>query len=717
MSANDQGKIATSANDDGWRTVGKNGSGDRNRNNRNNRNNRDTRGNGRRSGSRGTGRQNGRHNKDKPDTKFLIKTIVQGCLSGFVTTHDHLPTLAELLSMISSIFEDMQTPNRRVTSTEYKYRQSLKLADHIGMIKATMINTIYPELLHFVVDHPELETDDFIKGYIDDLAPLIHEVDEFGGKSANGYQPLNQLFWSKRLREEIKAGLAFPDPRADRYVEVWISIIKATDKMDVGTGALNKNSEDRLLSYLQGVTNGRSIFHKDVVGALAADLDTETLVRKVINKISPKMPDTIRVKLHYLVIIALDSLVRGMLINVLGSYVFAKKRGVHDRVTSFIGMALDFLKVKEGQFSDKSDALCIWLKDNYVYNDQVKEDFLRSMVDQAVLLLSEKEKREQNLFTSQWAWDTIGGLLGEISVILDDPQIFKEFFKSQLHAVEPGSDGENQILTLVAHLILRLKQSTDRSSAAKRIASLSRFLPMEVCYDLSRMDFGSRTRMLIEDQISEFLAHPLAARNQIKMLKLSELGGVLHAGTMAEYIEVCEAEEAADAGTDVSGVDQDGDDIMAKARVGAAVDCDFARTSSLGLSTEVKKMPATEFPVFMGWRLLCIALARGVGKWSKVADADDWTMYQMLGNIAYYVGSELHPADEMAETRDKQITALATVLKAHIELPTIQTALTSFNADLAILSAETRDYLWDNRRGKQNFADFCRAFDVETCFA
>jgi hypothetical protein len=703
-------------NDSGWKTVNKSKktpSKGRNKGRQGGRANDRGGGRGGRGNDRGGRGNGGRKKSNLPSIPYLIKTIVQGALVGFIKETEQLPSKSELVTLIHKIFEDVRTPNRRVDRAEFQYRQGLKFSDHEGMIKATILNTIVPELMHFGVIHPEFDIGSYVA---DVLTPLIRMVEENSSKAANGFHPVNQLFWDKRMRDMIDDGLKIEDEQAQLYIQKQIEVIEAMKEIGVSRVGLNKNSEDWLLSYFEGIKAGRTMFDKRVVAALADDLDTKKLVREVINKITPKMPQTMVRKFKYLILMDMPGLTQGLLVNILGSYVFAKKRGVHDRVTSFLEMALNFLKVGKDEFDDESDVLCLWLKENYVCNAETIRQFLISLVDQTMIILSEKAERSKSMFAGQWAWDVIGSLIGEISVILDDPNIFREFFESQIHAVTSGSDGENQMLTLVAHTILQLsKNPAIRNNVGQKRAALGRYLTTSICHTLGRLEFGVRTRMLIEDQISEFLAPAKATRAQIKIIKLSEVGQTLHSDQMTEYLELLEGEDEQE--DEVDGeVDADGDNIGAKASVTEVIECNYASDTHIALSTEARRMPDTDYPTFMGYRDMCRVMAKGTSSWCPITTADAETLYRMIGNIAYYVASELHPSPDRAEMRTEQIATLVTVLESYVDRPKIQAALQTFNEDLDQLSEATLDYLWDNTRGKENFADFCNAFGVESIF-
>jgi hypothetical protein len=704
-------KSGTDDDDGTWKTIGKKKSKSPSKGRKNTRNN--TRGNNGNNGNRNNGnRNNGNRNnyRRKPDTPnipMLIKAISAGVLGNHVKEIG-LPSVAELTDIIAKIFEDVQTPddqNRRVTRVERDYRRNLKFTNYEGMIKATLLNSILPEMMHYGVSNPTFDLQTYVA---DVLLSLIHSVEESLAKAANGFHCVNQLFWDKRLRDMISDGLESTSDLGQLYIQKQIEIIEVLKKVGISRAGLNKNREDWLLSYFEGIKAGRTLFNKKLVATLSEDLDTEKLVRVLINKISPKMSQAMVRKFKYALCMDMDGLTNGLMINVLGSYVFAKKRGVHERATSFLEMSLNFLKVGESEFDDESDVLCMWLKENYEYGPGPVRAFLTSLVNQAMILLSEKEARGQQIFSAQWAWDVIGSLIGEISVILGEPSIFQEFFDSQMHAVSPGSDSENQVLTLIAHVILRLKKKEPKASVERKKELLLAYLSRSICFNLSRLEFGSRTRMLIEDQISEFLAPQRATREQIRMIKLQDIGSILHSDRMIEYIEVQSVIERAEAEATLEDEAND--------RVTMAIECNYSYAARVGLSPNAAEIPGTDYPVFMGWRPMCQAMAKGEGEWPPIQNADASVLYQMIGNIAYYVGSELHPSDEKAHLRDCQIAALVKVLKAHGDLTKMQVALQAFSDDLSLLDDETIEYLWDNRRGMKNFRDFSDALGVKTIF-
>jgi hypothetical protein len=678
-------------------------------------------------GSNGNKSQYGgatRKKPSQPSVNNAVKVHARSELRKFIEEKNALPSELELDPMIALIFEAIRTPTQKVSREEYQYLKGLKFENLIGMIRATILNSIIPEMMHFGVAHPDFDIELYS---VETLAPFIQLVEQDSSKSADGFHFVNRLFWDNRMELLIKDGLMSGDDLAELYIQKQIEVINAIKKIGVSREALNKKSEDWLLSYFEGVKARCTLFDKRVVETLSNDLKTDTLVRELINKISPQMSPKMVRKFKYLVLMDMTGLSRGLLLNILASYVFGKKFGVHERVTSFLEMAITFLKVNKNEFDDKTDVLCFWLKETYVCNDDKIREFLLTLSNQAMLLLTEQDSHSHALLSNsvQWAWDAIGSLIGEISVILNDPNIFRTFFESQRHAVTPESNAEKQMITLVAHTILRLKKIPLQTTAQK-CEALGTYLTTSICFDISRFEFSLRSRMLIEDQISKFLDTPKTTRSKIRNISLSDVGDVLHSNRMAEYLKLHDTQDitadvtkdiTADVTKDITAdVTEDDDDTEANDRITEVIDCNYSRDINLSLLPEALDDPGTTYMDFVGWHDVCNAMAKGIMSWKPISSVDDHTLYLMIGNIAYYVAAELHPAPEKATMRSDQISALIKVLQAHVKRSKLQKALTDFNEDLHKLSDETLNYLWDNMRGKNNFSDFCHALDVESSF-
>ena len=684
-----------------------------------------------------------------PNIDFIVKTITQSALGNFLRENAMLPQFDNLNDMIRAIFTDVKTPpaNRHVSPTELAFRQGLVFDKLEPTISATLLNALLPEIMHFGVLHQQFNILQYAKTVLKPLHDIVGRA-----KAANRFEAMNQIFWDKRLGTKISNGVTANDEEGQLYIQKQIEIIRAMKEIGATSEGLNKNGEDWLISFVKGVAAGRALQSSTIIAELQKDLDTRTLVRELNNKITPTMSDHLIRKFKYAMHMDCDELAKGLLNNLLGTYAYGKTRGVCERVVAHIKMVLEFLKVKEGEFADDKDGLSLLLANIYTYDQTTKQRFLESLVHQSMIVLTEKTKVKQSsqsasmsanqsnefvetvksIMESQQALDVIGSIIGETAVILENPVIFHEFFNSQAQMMLTGSatgsatekeNGEKQILSLIVHTVRCLHEKGVHND--EKNATLALYLNTEIFQNLLQLKLGTRTCMIIEDRITEYLLGHLGKQ----VITLEKINAMLHPEGIKEDPE--NSEEDDDAPTDslevldefdefdeIAEIDEDGNDIAAKERVDTVIDCTYATDGRFNLIGEAKEMvDESEYPVFQGWRDACRTMYYGIkGKWPSIKSADDDQLYQMIGSIANRVASELHPSSDKADMRLFQITALIKVLQTFVDRSKIQLALQRFSDDLSLLSEETCEILWDNARGQDNFTDFCRALEVNSPF-
>lgn len=425
------------------------------------------------------------------------------------------------------------------------------------------------------------------------------------------------------------------------------------------------------------------------------------------------MEDEFRTTFKSAYLNALDLLCSKLVYQLLGSYEYAKKEGVHARVTEYLEIALECLKIKPNEkFEDEDD------EDDYEYSEETVRKFLTALASNAVLILAEENARasetsetsETNETTEttettetetetidlscfrQWALDVIGGMIGEISIILDSPELFAAFFDSQYSSVEPNSNAETQLLTLIAHLTHRLKKEEADST------KISEFLTPSICRDLQTLvrekKISSRIRMLIEGRITKCLF----GTDKGRMIKLSEIGTYLHSN-MDKHIEKSET-----------------DQINSVISLGYTGEANFI-VCGLPKFVPVK---GADYLTAEGYRNLANALARGFNIGFPPFNKMSFDLQrQTICSIVYDVADQAEQFHKDIQVDDvaNAIEGVCELLKAHCSTPKVVESLAAFDADIRLLNDEDRSYLWENPKGKENFSRICQVFDIKSVFA
>jgi hypothetical protein len=433
-----------------------------------------------------------------------------------------LPSTEQVSMLNEEVGKELTNPPKTCSKEERVYRKKIEIGEQISeKIEASVIYKLMPCVTIYAIANYDFDVKKYI---IKEIGPPLMKTSSCA--SGKGFLPLNQIFWSSKIADLI-------EKNGEMITQKMLEIISAFRKLGINPMDRNSKGETSLDSYKEGVKAGRSPWSTEIVSALQYG-DFTALIRELINKISPKMSNRLRASFKYVVMHGLDDLCRGLIISLLSSYIFAKKDGVHERVTNFLNMTLEFLKVRSDEEVD----------DEYKYSDDTVKKFLTAIASNAQLILTE-ERKVDITGLSQWSVDVIGGIVAEISVLLKNPSIFTTFFESQYSIIESDSDKDakaesgSQILTLTAHLIHRINSSNSSNTKIK----IQEFLTTEICHNMQSLaikkQISPRVRMLIEGRITSYLNNSTKKRGKtLKSVDLTNVCILFHSSSEIENFEI-----------------------------------------------------------------------------------------------------------------------------------------------------------------------------------
>lgn len=625
----------------------------------------------------------------------LLSKITIHMIDTFIAKNA-LPTATQLFLLSKDVAYEFAHPSETCNKYEKMYRKKYEITDQtFEKIEASVIYKLMPIVIIYAIKQCEFDVKKYI---INELGQTIVKTGTYA--SGQGFLPLNQIFWSKEISSQYKES----KQKEDLIVQKMLEIISAFRKLGINPMDRNSKGETSLDSYKEGAKAGKSPWSTEIVTALQYG-DLTALIRELINKISPKMSDRLRTSFKYVVMHGLDDLCRGLITSLLSSYVYAKKEGVHDRVTNFLNMTIEFLKIRSTEDVDN----------DYTYSEETVNRFLTALASNSQLILTE-EKPTDLTGENQWSVDVIGGIISEISVLLESPSIFTFFFESQYSIIESSAvketraESESQILTLMSHLIHRLKLNTK--------VDIKEFLTPKICHCLqnivSNKKISPRVRILIESQITAYMSKQ--SGKTVKMVNLSEIAQLFHSGSYDEL-------DCDDTKEKENEVDQNDNDYqrsltLACYRVQDIIDLNVEPKFTANGLPKFVQIGNADYCTAPGYRILADALHNGTSTGlSAFKNIDNDTLQRMvICNIAYNVANDIRqlaPKEEQVDNINDAIDGIKCILNAHCGNVIVNDALKKFTTDLRVLDNETLSCVWDNPNGKDNFGRFCKSFGIQ----
>jgi hypothetical protein len=618
--------------------------------------------------------------------------------------YNGLPSTDQVYMLNKKVGDALIDPPKTCSNEEQVYRKNIKIGEQISeKIEASVIYKLMPCVTIYAIANCEFDVKKYI---INEIAPPLMKTSSCA--SGMGFLPLNQIFWSNKIADLI-------EKNGETITQKILEIISAFRKLGINPMDRNSKGETSLDSYKEGVNAGRSPWSTEIVTALQYG-DFTALIRELINKISPKMSNRLRLSFKYVIMHGLDDLCRGLIVSLLSSYIFAKKDGVHERVTNFLDMTLEFLKVRVDEKVD----------DDYEYSEDMVKKFLTAIVSNSQLILTE-ERKVDITGLSQWSIDVIGGIVAEISVLLKNPSIFTTFFESQYSIIESDSDKDaktesgSQILTLMAHLIHRLCSSNNSNSSNKKL-KIEQFLTIEICHNMQSLainkQISPRVRMLIEGRITYYLKNSTKKRGKtLKSVDLTNVCILFHSSSEIENFEI--KKNQTDQTDRLDGMDDDEDNDLACHRIQDIIDLEFEpKFNACGVPKFVQ-IVSSSYVTGQGYRILADALYNGTstGFPAFTKMNNDKLRKMVICNIVYNVTNDIKqfsPTNEEIDNIKNAIEGINHLLKSHCGADIVMDALSEFVTDLLMLDDESMSYMWDNPNGKNNFGLFCDSFGIKS---
>lgn len=414
--------------------------------------------------------------------------------------------------------------------------------------------------------------------------------------------------------------------------------------------------------------------------------DMSTLISKIVNSgIATTMSDMTRRKFKLACILDCELLCRTIVINILESS-SQKQTGYYFWVNNMTKLIVDALKITKTEFDDEKNYEIFWLKQNYNYSEEHFKNFLSKLANIAISVLNEKDTMSKK----PRAWDTIGALISEIAIRINDTNMIRKFFDSQALIVESKmskntkkedfDEAENQILTMVSHAIV---YCNDKSIDA------TPYITQEIKNKIIGMSkfFSNRVRMCLDSRICQaFGEHPHDLNPD------SEGSCVLESDE--EVVANDKIERIIAISTNHFRLSRAGE----PKRVDEMFDADEVKSDATKSDIE---------PIYEG-------------EWFKLADilktvkSDKSIKIQTETICSIVFNSALDINPTVDETSKKhQISNLAKVLTDFVDKGKISKSLESFKTDLSHMSDEDRSYLWENKESQKHFSMICEAFDVD----
>ena len=379
---------------------------------------------------------------------------------------------------------------------------------------------------------------EYIQNHLSDLI-AIEVISEYN--SLDGYSPINIILWSKQKRVK-----SFDTAR---YVSTTVQIIEEYKKLGIRCKKNNKKQENWLQSYKMSVKKGRAIHDKNIIASLIDDINIEHNMNKIINMLGDNFIGISGncKKFCYFQFVNPAAFCRKIVTYIVKAKMIKKKSTTihNDTVTAIINVVTEIYfsqdivdiinnddNVDGIEDYDNFDVFLAYIDD--LLSEENYKVFLNNIIDYSTSLINDMQEinksREDAGYTS-YEWHHLGALISEISVILDDPSLFHNFFDLVLAIDEKKSTCSNIIMYSIAHIISRLENKYPNASMEERKSFLTPYFNTRIIQALCE-NFNSdrKTRYAIEGQFSNYL-YPKSTNSHLQkpiVVFLKDLGKILH---------------------------------------------------------------------------------------------------------------------------------------------------------------------------------------------